>query len=166
MHIRKTLGSPTAKNAIRVAKHAKKLDNVYSKVTNPVTFAQITSEYFGDHMSLHVLPMLPMLPMLSMLPMFPMLLIPSYIVVWYHYFATSKDICESIASLVLRRRCQQNGQLAVLQTIKAMFLAYKILWLLLENVGDMTKSGNPVFCIVDYGSYFVETLSHLSCNHW
>lgn len=142
MHIRRAFGAPTAKSAIRVAKSVKKVDNVYSKLTNPVTLAQITNEYMhlGDLVTFHML-------------------LPSCFVMWYHYVTTSKDMCESFVSFMLRVRSRGNG-VELVTVMRALLLMYKLFWLLAEAQG-MSKDGNPVCCAVDYLGYFMDTLPHV-----
>lgn len=146
----KVAGKTRAKQIIHAAKTAKKVNNVYDDVTNPIYFVELTNEHFPQY--------IPYRQLISLtLSSFPETTILYNI---YDKMSVSKDVCEGAvyvttkASYILNQSCVKTKTIYI---IKVYLLLYRLVWILLACVG-VHKSTLGITSVLDYMNLIVGNL--------
>lgn len=141
LQVRKTVGKTNIKRFIYISKKTKKANNIFELIHNPISFCEITDQYFP-----HSLP-------------YPLHKVLKHLFVdnWFSFndFCNVKDVAESTVQ-TCRRILTKSGSLKqrFVLFLKVYVFIYKISWFILGD-SMIHKDHQSLTIILDYINYFI-----------
>jgi hypothetical protein len=141
LQVRRTIGNKNFRRVIHITKKTRKANNIFEMVNNPISFFEITDQYFP-----HSLPY-PFHKALNVL----------LVNDWFSFndFCNSKDIAESVIHTykrILTKNVSLKQRLVFL--LKLYVFIYKISWFILGDF-EIHKDHHSTTIILDYINYFI-----------
>lgn len=139
--VRKTIGNKNFKRIIHITKKSRKANTLFEMVNNPISFFEITDNYFPHSLPY---PFHKVLKVLFVDDIFS-----------FNYFCNSKDIAESIVHTykrILTNRVSLKQKLVFL--LKMYVFIYKISWFILGDF-EIHKDHHSMTIALDYINYFI-----------
>lgn len=139
--VRRTIGNKNFRRIIHITKKTRKANNIFEMVNNPISFCEITDQYFP-----HSLPY-PFHKALKVL----------FVDDWLSFndFCNTKDIAESIVHTykrILTKHVSLKQKLVFL--LKMYVFIYKISWFILGDF-EIHKDHHSMTIALDYINYFI-----------
>ncbi len=143
LQVRKTIGNKNFKRIIHITRKTKKANNIFELINNPISFCQLTDQYFP-----HSLPY-PFHKVLKIL----------FVDNWLSFndFCNIKDLAESIVNAYKRVISHQesNGyKKRFVFLLKMYVFIYKISWFILGDFA-IHKDHHSVTIALDFLNYFI-----------
>jgi hypothetical protein len=141
LQVRRTVGKNNMKRIIYISKKTKKANNIFELVNNPISFCEMTDQYFPQSLPLP----------------FHKVLKHLFVDNWFSFndFCNIKDFAESIVQTYTRVMTQRGSlKQRIVLFLKIYVFIYKVSWFILGD-SAIHKDYQSLTIILDYLNYFI-----------
>lgn len=141
LQLRRTIGTNNMKRIIYMSRKTKKVNNIFELINNPISFCEMTDQYFPHSMPVP----------------FHHLLKHLFVDNWFSFndFCNVKDVAESTVHTCKRVMTQRSSlKQRLILFLKIYVFMYKISWFILGDYA-IHKDHQSLTIILDYLNYFI-----------